>query len=198
MAFEVFPTSLHFTLGRKIRTGRLMSKSENEYRQRSQKNHRPYYDFEISTVNMTNTQLDTLETFFIAHLFDQTEDAFYLEDPKDNTLTSESVGTGDGSEDTFQLKRKYIQGARSAEFIQQHIQPNSETIYIDGSAVAATDYTIDNETGVVTFDTAPADGASITADFSFYRKCIFTDANIEFSNVRFSASNAIYNFSEVP
>ena len=68
-------------------------------------------------------------------------------------VTGETVGTGDGTTTTFYLA-------------DPPVLWHSETIYVDGVAQTRdTDYTIDYETGEITFATAPASGASITADY---------------------------------
>lgn len=69
------------------------------------------------------------------------------------TVTNEDVGTGDGTTTTFTLANTPV-------------LEDSETIYIDGVVQnRGTDYTIDYDTGVVTFTTAPANGSTITADY---------------------------------
>ena len=71
------------------------------------------------------------------------------------SVTGEAVGAGDGSTTQFTLANVPV-------------EEYSETIYVDGVAQTRdTDYSIDYETGVITFTTAPADGASITADYQY-------------------------------
>ncbi len=68
----------------------------------------------------------------------------------------EAVGTGDGSTTVFYLDHPPV-------------VPNSEVIYLDGVITSA--YSIDNNTGKIDFNTPPATGVSITAD---YKKSGFT------------------------
>ncbi len=73
------------------------------------------------------------------------------------SVTGESVGTGDGSTKEFLL-----------DFYP--VKSGSLTVYVDGVAkTEGTDYTVDYNTGKITFTTAPADGASITADYIYYK-----------------------------
>ena len=73
---------------------------------------------------------------------------------RNKVITDEDVGTGDGSTKTFSLK-------------WHPVKAGSYTIYVDGTAqTEGTDYTIDTNTGEITFDTAPANGADITADYT--------------------------------
>jgi len=69
-------------------------------------------------------------------------------------ISNENVGTGDGSTTEFSLA-------------YSPVLENSETIYVDGTEQTRnTDYTINYETGVITFTSAPTNGASITADYT--------------------------------
>lgn len=68
------------------------------------------------------------------------------------TTYDEAVGTGDGSETQFDLD--------NAPVIE-----GFETIYLDG--FVTTDYTLDYETGEITFTTAPENGVAITADYQY-------------------------------
>jgi len=73
------------------------------------------------------------------------------------SVTGEAVGTGDGSTTEFLL-----------DFYP--VKSGSLTVYVDGVAkTEGTDYTVDYNTGKITFTTAPAAGASITADYIYYK-----------------------------
>jgi hypothetical protein len=74
----------------------------------------------------------------------------------ETAVTGENVGTGDGTTTTFYLANTPV-------------KVDSETVYIDGVAkTRGTDYTIDYDTGAVTFTTPPASGAVITADYTYF------------------------------
>jgi len=100
-------------------------------------------------MEMEFNRLDTLglvNVFFIDLLLEQIDlDDYIVED--------EDVGTGDGETKTFNLANdKVVSG--------------SEKIYVDGDErTKDDDYTIDYINGVITFNEAPADGASIIADY---------------------------------
>lgn len=197
MAIEVFPSSLHFTLERNIETFRNQSTAEFRAKDRLQRFPRPYHRYTLETENMTNDERGTLEGFFKVHMFSD-EDRFHLADPKDNTVTDENFGVGDGSETDFQLTRTFTYQSKSVEFPQGHIQPDTETIYKNGNEVSSSDYTLDNQTGVVTFDTAPSDGDQLKADYDFYRLCVFGEDTLSFEDVTHSAQSARYEIIEVP
>ncbi|RMH50472.1 MAG: TIGR02217 family protein [Alphaproteobacteria bacterium] len=80
--------------------------------------------------------------------------------------TDQAIGTGDGTTTAFQLVKAYASGA--------HVWTRAITKPVAGSVLVAIDgveqasgWTVDTTTGVVTFDAAPASGATITAGFEF-------------------------------
>ena len=73
---------------------------------------------------------------------------------EDVEVEDEAVGTGDASETEFSLDNPYIVSG-------------SETIYFDGAVVAAADYTLDDDTGAITFAAAPGQDVVITADYTY-------------------------------
>jgi len=74
------------------------------------------------------------------------------------TITAEAVGTGDGTTTDFTLANAPV-------------EVDSEVVYVDGVAQTRdTDYSINYETGVISFVTAPPSGAAITADYDYAAK----------------------------
>jgi len=73
------------------------------------------------------------------------------------TVTGETVGTGDGTTTEFFLANRCLQAY-------------TETIYVDGTLQTRdTDYSIDYDTGKITFTTAPALDTTITADYTYFK-----------------------------
>lgn len=71
-------------------------------------------------------------------------------------VTAEAVGTGNGVLTAFTLAQKPV-------------IPGSQTVKLAGTAKTyGTDYTINFDTGVVTFTTAPANTVAVTADYTWY------------------------------
>jgi uncharacterized protein (TIGR02217 family) len=58
-------------------------------------------------------------------------------------------------------------------------------VYIDGIMQAPETYSVDPNTGLVTFSTAPGSGLIITANYSYYFRCRFTDDSYAFENFMF-------------
>lgn len=83
-------------------------------------------------------------------------------DSLSDTITDESLGTGDDDTKTF-----------TTEY--SPVLQYSETVYINGTEQTRDDdYAIDYATGTITFDTAPASGDDITIDYIkvLYRRVI--------------------------
>lgn len=86
-------------------------------------------------------------------------------DPKNNTLTNEVIGTGDGSDTTFQITQTHTVGAVSA--VRNITRPVSPfTVKKDG-VTQVSGYSIDYATGILTFDVAPANGVVISVSGVF-------------------------------
>ena len=84
----------------------------------------------------------------------------------DPAPTDQTIGTGDGATTTFQLIKRY--GDAAAEHIRRITKPvaGSVRIAIDGTEQTS-GWTLNAATGEITFTTAPASGAVITAGFEF-------------------------------
>ena len=84
-----------------------------------------------------------------------------------STAADQTIGEGDGTTRAFQLCKTY--GSGSDIYTRPIGKPVAGTVLIalDGDEVDPGDWVLDSATGLVTFDTAPADGAAITAGFAF-------------------------------
>jgi len=91
---------------------------------------------------------------------------FRFKDWSDYHGENEEIGVGDDTTTQFQLVKIYASGLVAVS--RDIVKPVTGTVdvYID-SVLQANGVTIDTTTGIVTFDTAPADGEVITADFEF-------------------------------
>jgi uncharacterized protein (TIGR02217 family) len=91
----------------------------------------------------------------------------------DNAVTGQEIATGDGATTVFQLVRTL------GGFIEPVTAPNTvSNIYLNSAVTTA--YTVDPTTGLITFTTAPAAGAVITADFSYYWRVRFLADSYDF------------------
>ena len=91
--------------------------------------------------------------------------AFDFLDVKDNHIDEQFLYTADGVQSKYQIYKNYAYGNYS--FKRPIYKVENATVFVDGSAISADNYTIQN--GLITFgeESIPADGSmiSITADF---------------------------------
>ena len=108
---------------------------------------------------------------------------FLFEDPSDRRVVGQPIGTGDASTTVFQLQRAIGARLPGGGFFEPISAPNVvSAVYFDGITQNPASYNVDPESGLVTFATAPGSGLIITADFTYYFRCRFTDDSYEFEN----------------
>jgi uncharacterized protein (TIGR02217 family) len=176
----------------------------------------PIWEFTLTFEHLLNdpkfrdeneqTPLETLVGFFLARggqfddfLLNESDLTQRLED---SVFSGQPIGTGDGVNKNFQLVRNF------GGFMEACQNPANQSAqaYVNGVVkVQGTDYTV--SLGVVTFTSAPANGAFVTADFTFLHRVRFdlgtarssssaasgTREGIEFSNFYFN----LYECKEV-
>lgn len=83
------------------------------------------------------------------------------------TATDEALGTGDGTTTQFQLTRTY--GGVHDPWVRAITKPVAATVRVgmDGIEIPATDFSVDELTGFLSFNTAPGSGVVLTAGFEF-------------------------------
>lgn len=104
--------------------------------------------------------------------------------------TDQALGTGDGTTAAFQLAKTY--GAAHAPWMRAIAKPVAGTVRIavDGTELAD-GWSVDATTGIVTFDTPPAQGAPISAGFAF-------DVPVRFDTDFLDVNLAAFTAGEVP
>ena len=80
--------------------------------------------------------------------------------------TDQTIGTGDGATTDFQLVKVYASGSQSWTRTITKPVDGTVKVAIDGTE-ATSGWSVDTTTGIVSFTTAPASGAAITAGFEF-------------------------------
>ena len=120
-------------------------------------------------------ELRTLAGFFL-----QQQGAlqpFLFDDPSDDSVAGQALGTGDSSTGAFQLVRTML------GFAEPITAPNAvAAVYLDGVRQDPSGYTVDAATGLVTFAAPPSAGQAITADFTYLFRVRFADDTAEFEN----------------
>jgi uncharacterized protein (TIGR02217 family) len=108
---------------------------------------------------------------------------FLFQDPSDYQAVAQYIGTGDSSLGVFQLQRTLGTALPSGGFVEPIVAPNLVTaVYFDGIVQSSSSYSVDPDTGLVTFGTPPATGLVITADFTYWFRCRFVDDSCDFEN----------------
>lgn len=146
----------------------------------------PRYRFDVSTGIKTKDAIQQFLEFYLVQK--AAAHTFPFEDPLDHSTaaswsegtpanTDQVLGAGDGSTTEFQLKKVYeLDGFTTSRPITK---PKAGTVLvaIDGAAQSeGVDFTVDELTGIVTFDSAPSPGAVLTWGGNFYVPVRFSQA----------------------
>lgn len=134
--------------------------------------------YEVLRADSASQELQTLLGFFLGR--QGQFDSFLYTDPVDNSVTGQNFGTGDGTTTAFQLVRTYGAGGFTFTEPVQNVN-GTPSIYVAGVLkTAGTDYTI-GSTGIVTFTSAPANGAALTWTGNYYFRCRFLQDSADFN-----------------
>jgi uncharacterized protein (TIGR02217 family) len=132
----------------------------------------PRRRFDASPAIRSQQDLIALQSFFMARK--GRLHSFRFRDPFDHlscahaeeiSPSDQSLGLGDGQTVSFQLLKTY-EGNNVPRPITKPDAP-SVVMAVNGVEVSSSDFTVDDGTGLVTFNTAPLSGATITAGFAF-------------------------------
>ena len=139
----------------------------------------------------TKTQLDALVAFFRARKGRAI--GFRFKDWTDYQASGMAIGTGNNAAIQFQLVKTYSNGGATESRVIT--KPVSGTVQIYKNGVLQTSgVSVDTTTGLVTFNTAPASGAALTANFEF-------DVPVRFDTDRLSArleAYGVHSWLDIP
>lgn len=122
-------------------------------------------------------ELRRLAGFWLAH--NGPFKAFLYDDPSDNRATGQSLGQGDGVTTTFQLIRSYgVHGFYEPIYAPREV----EGVNLDDGFLGPDAWTVDYDTGLVTFTDPPGAGVVIRVDMSYYHRCRFDGTSTSFEN----------------
>jgi len=94
------------------------------------------------------------------------------------------IGTGDGAETRFQLVKAYGDHGRRI------LKPVAGSVLVAVEGVA-TEFSVDETTGVVTLDAAPASGVAVTAGYRFDCPVRFDTDRLDVTLEGFGAGKAL-------
>ncbi|SPF76589.1 hypothetical protein ALP8811_01597 [Aliiroseovarius pelagivivens] len=110
----------------------------------------------------------------------------------DPAFTDQILGWGDGATTEYQLIKTYRSGSDTyARPIQKPVEGTVKLGLKGDPQIEGTQYSVDLTTGVVTFVTAPEDGAEVTAGYEF-------DVPVRFDTDRVHTSVASFQAGEAP
>ena len=108
---------------------------------------------------------------------------FLFQDPSDDQVFGQDLGTGDSTTSVFQLQRTMGTALPAGGFVEPILAPNIvSAVYFDGITQSPSSYSVDPDTGLLTFADPPPTGLVITADFSYWFRCRFVDDSYDFEN----------------
>lgn len=135
----------------------------------------------------TETDLAILQGFFLQmagrlepFLFDDVTPGYTAGSGPWDSVTAQSIATGDAVTTVFQLIRTT---GGFVESIQSPFTSPQPKVYLNGVLQTyGTDYSVDS-TGNIIFAVAPGSGVAITATFSYYWCVRFDDDQLEFDTM---------------
>jgi uncharacterized protein (TIGR02217 family) len=101
---------------------------------------------------------------------------FLYTDPTDNAVSGQAIAVGDGTTTTFTFERTLGGATEPVSWVT-----SVANVYVNGTA-AASGWSL-TQPNTLTFTSAPASGAAITADFSYAFVCRFLDDQEDFENI---------------
>ena len=103
------------------------------------------------------------------------------------TATDQEIGAGDGETTSFQLVKRYGEGAEAV--VRRIAKPveGSVRVAVDGVELATEDFAVDPASGMVVLAAAPGTGAAVTAGFAFDTPVRFDADRIEATLESFDA-----------
>ena len=139
------------------------------------------FDFLRDNPTAGYDELRTLMGFFM--LCQGAFGTFLFQDPSDFQVSGQQIGTGNASTSIFQLQRAMGTTLPNGGFFEPITAPNVVgAIYLNGITQNPASYSVDSNTGLVTFNTAPGSGLIISADFTYYFRCRFIEDRYDFEN----------------
>lgn len=159
----------------------------------------PRHQYDVSYGVRTEAQLESLITFF--HAVRGRAHGFRFKDHRDYQSCAyggsvdyddQTIGTGNGVTETFQLIKTYTKGSLSQ--VRQIKKPIANTVRVGVGGTEQSegdDFTVDTATGIITFLTSPPPTGTITAGFQFHVPCRFdTDQiSVEYADYQLAATS---------
>jgi uncharacterized protein (TIGR02217 family) len=148
----------------------------------------PLYRGQVAYAIQTREDLEEVIEFFWARRGRMY--GFLFKDWSDYTFTTETLGTGDGVEDQFQVIRTYSDTVRPFSRPLFHPIEDTMTVYLNGVAQAGSAWSLLSG-GIVDFSTPPGAGVVVTASGEF-------NIGVQFDTDVLETEMTLYNVGSIP
>jgi uncharacterized protein (TIGR02217 family) len=110
--------------------------------------------------------------------------------PAAGVLTPMNIGTGDAVTTAFQCTKTYTAATAGVDYVRDLKKLVALRVFVNAvEQTIVTDYTVNLNTGVITFTLAPGSGLAVTVDALFDVPCRFDVDNIASDLEHFNLSN---------
>ena len=141
--------------------------SASGYEQRNQNWSKFRHKYDISHVVQSRTEYAELKAFHANRA--GAANGFLFKDWSDYNMARQSIGTGDSSQDDFGIYKRYTND--SYDYDREITKPKNGTVQVWVNSVLQTEtthYTVNYETGVITFVSPPTSGHDIEVACDFF------------------------------
>jgi uncharacterized protein (TIGR02217 family) len=126
----------------------------------------PLFAYNAAFNIKTYDDIATLQEFF--HLCKGREQSFLVKDYADFQIPRTQIGTGDNSDTTFQLVKKYTDGVlgtytRTITKPKQLEGAGGVRVWVNNSELATNQFSFSESTGIITTGSAPTTGHAVEA-----------------------------------
>lgn len=175
MSDEVFAFQIDIPFEEQIEFLTIVSASESGLEQRFQKWQRPKRSFRLRLDARNATEMKDVWTFYQRHK--GAFDSFLFQNPNENPVDDEVFGSGDGSQTVFYLGRDVDVGTGDL-IVTPASAAVERSIGGTGDFLSFTDFTIDEDIGQITMNSAPAAVDVFRADYNFRYRVRFKEDNL--------------------
>ena len=187
MSNEVFSYTLDTPFDESVQFLTVVSEGESGKEQRYQKWLTPKRTFRVKLDARQATETDSIWRFYTR--MKGSFDTFLFQNPNENPVTAETVGSGDGVKSVFYLG-KAVDFATGDLIVVSGSEAITRSVKGTGDYLSFTTYTIDNTTGAITTNAVFPSGDVMRANYKFQYRCRFKDDNLE----RSAFTGELWNF----
>lgn len=172
MSNAVFSYTLDTPFEEEIRYLTVVSEGESGKEQRYQKWLTPKRTFRIKLDARQATETDSIWRFYTARK--GSFDTFLFQNPNENPVTAETVGSGDGVKSVFYLGNK-VDFATGDLIVVSGSEVITRSVKGTGDYLSFSAYTIDNTTAAITTNSVFPSGDVMRATYNFQYRVRFRD-----------------------